>query len=431
MGAASQLSTNAGAKRTERTRTPASVPERVLAFNRERERDRVRIKYQKMRESPFAFFRGTCHLFWEDAAKDRSRNGEVNAAPLAWISGDLHFENFGAYKGDNRLEYWDINDFDEAVLAPCTWDPARFLTSLLVGAQALELERKAAIALCRSYLDSYVAALREGKARWLERETANGMVKDLLQLVRTRKRKELLAKKTVMDRGRRRIRIDGVHALAASRDDRRKASSFMDGFAKKQSDPDFFRVLDVARRIAGTGSLGLDRYAILVAGKGGGKNYLLDMKNAAPPAPRPYLTDQQPPWPSEAERVVTIQRQAQAASSALLQPVRMEQSSYILRELQPTEDRLSLEHWNGKMRRLENAVLSFGEVTAWAHLRGSGRKGASVADALIEFSGQRAWPRAVLEYAQSYSERVIRDWKEFCAAIDDGFFDRQVGRLRA
>ncbi|MFM6271696.1 MAG: DUF2252 family protein, partial [Dolichospermum sp.] len=74
---------------------------------------------------PFYFFRGTCHLFYEDL----SENSGMNLAPLTWICGDLHLENFGSYKGNNRLVYFDINDFDEAVIAPCTWEIVRFITS--------------------------------------------------------------------------------------------------------------------------------------------------------------------------------------------------------------------------------------------------------------------------------------------------------------
>ena len=63
-----------------------------------------------MCEDAFAFLRSTCHLFYEDWPADTP----LNEAPLAWICGHLHLENFGTFKGDNRLAYFDINDFDEA-----------------------------------------------------------------------------------------------------------------------------------------------------------------------------------------------------------------------------------------------------------------------------------------------------------------------------
>ena len=67
------------------------------------------MKLARMRASPFVFLRGTCHRFYERLPND----GPLAKAPLAWICGDAHLENFGTYKGDTRLAYFDINDFDE------------------------------------------------------------------------------------------------------------------------------------------------------------------------------------------------------------------------------------------------------------------------------------------------------------------------------
>src|SRR5512139_648781 len=108
----------------------SDVVERIRSFNQGRVQERLQLKYQRMAASCFAFFRGTCHLFYEDWPAGTP----LNSSPPVWICGDLHLENFGSYKGDDRLAYFDINDFDEGVLAPCTWDLARFLTSIFVAA---------------------------------------------------------------------------------------------------------------------------------------------------------------------------------------------------------------------------------------------------------------------------------------------------------
>jgi uncharacterized protein (DUF2252 family) len=84
-------------------------------------------------------------------------------------------ENFGSYKGDNRLVYFDLNDFDESVLAPCTWDLVRVLTSILVGGESIGLDASQERTLARRFLDAYVTAIEDGKARWIERETAQGL----------------------------------------------------------------------------------------------------------------------------------------------------------------------------------------------------------------------------------------------------------------
>src|SRR5207344_195547 len=150
---------------------------------------------------------------------------------------------------------------------------------------------------CRSFLSAYVAAIEDGKARWVERDTAQGLVKELLERTRQRKRKDFLDSRTTRVAGKRKIRIDGRHAQAATPTERARITAFMRVFAKTQSNPRFFRVIDVARRIAGTGSLGIDRYVLLVEGKGSPNgNYFLDLKQALPSALAPRLEWKQPKW---------------------------------------------------------------------------------------------------------------------------------------
>src|SRR6266446_3731117 len=107
------------------------------------------MKYQRMLANSFAFFRGTCHLFYEDWPAE----SPLNSAPPAWICGDLHLENFGTYKGDNRLAYSDTNDFDEACLAPATWDLVRFLANLIVAGKVLGMDGNTVNNLMRVFLD--------------------------------------------------------------------------------------------------------------------------------------------------------------------------------------------------------------------------------------------------------------------------------------
>jgi uncharacterized protein (DUF2252 family) len=138
-----------------------TVLERIESFNLGRDSVRLKLKYQAMQRDAFAFLRGTGHLFYEDWPA----HSRLNQAPMAWICGDLHLENFGSYKGDNRLTYFDISDFDDAALAPCTWDLARFLISLKVGAHTLEVDSTQGAHLSQIFLDAYCGELRHCKAR--------------------------------------------------------------------------------------------------------------------------------------------------------------------------------------------------------------------------------------------------------------------------
>ena len=384
----------------------------IVYFNQRRDPDRLTLKYHEMRADAFAFLRGTSHLFYQDWPAD----SPLNDAPPAWICGDLHLENFGSFKGDNRLTYFDINDFDEAVLAPATWDLSRFITSVLVGAKTLDVNQSEAIALCHCFLDNYITALQDGKARWLERDTAKGMIKNLLADLKKRERQQFLDSRTEIKDDKRILKLDGKRALSINENDRKKVLKFMKAFAALQPKPKFFKVLDVARRIAGIGSLGIERYIILVEGLGSPHgNYLLDLKYQPGSALAPYLTLPQPEWNSEADRVIIIQHHVQAISPAFLNAVQIGHRSYVMRELLPDSDRLHLESWNGKLRRLEKVMLAMGKVVAWAHLRSGGRQGSAITDDWIAFADRsNDWRNPLLEYGINYAEQVVTDWKAFC-----------------
>jgi uncharacterized protein (DUF2252 family) len=347
----------------------------------------------------------------------------LSQAPTTWVCGDLHLENFGSYKGDNRLAYFDINDFDEATLAPCSWDLVRFLTSMRLAAESLSVNALEADLLCQIYIKAYAAALAAGKARWVERETAEGLVRDLLDSLRERSRPKFLDTRTELKGKRRKIRIDGKKALPVDDKQRECVTAFIKKFAKTQADPGFFDVLDIARRIAGTGSLGVERYIILVEGKGSPDgNYLLDLKQALPSSLQPHLQAKHPPWASEAERVVTLQCLMQAISMAFLHAVKVDGISYILRGLQPSEDRVALSGWNGKLRRLEDVIAVMGQLTAWAHLRSGGRLGSAIADEMVDFGKRTDWQAPLQEVAAHCTASAVADWQSYCDAYDQGFF---------
>lgn len=392
----------------------------IRTFNAGRDPERLIMKYHNMRSSPFSFLRGTCHLFHA-----RLPSAPILAtAPAAWLCGDLHLENFGSYKGDNRLAYFDQNDFDETALAPCTWDILHLITSILVASGAGNAKRDdIGMSLAKAFLTTYADTLAEGKVRWIERDTADGLIRELLDSVRLRTRPDFLDMRTEVRHGQRRIRLDGRKALPADARQHDKVFTFMEKFAAKRNDPKFFKPLDIARRIAGTGSLGVDRYIILVRGKGSPDgNYLLDLKEALPSAPGMYSKSMQPEWGSEAERIVTIQRQSQAIPMAFLYPVKMGRKAYILRSLQPSEDRVSLILKARELPANIRLLQDMARITAWAHLRSSGRRGAATADELMDFGAHRKWRKELLELAETCRRRTVQDWLDFCQAYDDGHF---------
>jgi uncharacterized protein (DUF2252 family) len=395
----------------------------IQKYNAGRDPERLAMKYRNMRRSPFVFLRATCHLFPSQLPDD----GALGKAPAVWSCGDLHLENFGSYKGDNRLTYFDINDFDEGALLPASWDLVRLLASVRLAAAPLKLRPERVRALCDELLDAYFAALGDGCARWIERDTAEGPVRALLEEIRRRQRTRFLDGRTVRRRRRRQLRVDGRKALPATKKQRARVLEFIEGFAAKQPKPAFFEVLDIARRIAGNGSLGVDRYVVLVHGKGSpDANYLLDLKEALPSALEGALALEQPRWDCEAERVVAIARRVQAVPVAFLHAVRVGRRSYVLRDLQPTADRVAFGGPGQDPARLLSLMRTVGQCTAWAHLRATGRQGSAIADELIAFAREKGWRKTLRNGSDECARTVAAHWTAFAQAYDDGAFELAV-----
>ena len=204
-------------------------------------------KYALMRRSPFVFLRGSCRMFYEDLAAGRDH--ALDDAPPVWGCGDLHFENFGSYKGDNRQTYFDLNDFDDGALSRATWELVRFATSVLVAAPELDLTRRDARTQAGAFIDAHPRALAAGRARWIERDVATGVVRALLDRERHRKRKQLLRRRTVGEGAARRLKVDGDHMTPAGRDDIGRVRAFVQGLTPPAEAPRFYQVLDVAHRV--------------------------------------------------------------------------------------------------------------------------------------------------------------------------------------
>lgn len=272
--------------------------------------------------------------------------------------------------------------------------------------------------LAQIYLTSYANTLIKGIIRAIAEDNARGIVADLIKKLSQRKRTDLLNERTELN-SERQLKFDGAKILRISTQRQQEITRTIDNWTQAQASPEFFKVLDVGFRVAGMGSLGVDRYIILVAGKGSpDRNYLLDFKQQSASALEPYLTRVQPQWKNQAIRVMNAQQIVQSAVPALLAAIEFSGTSYLLRELQPTEDKIA---FDGKISlpQLEKLVDTLGEVTASAHLHGSGKFGAAVVQDLINFGRDLEWQSKVLIYADLYARQVQLDYQDFCKATQD------------
>ncbi len=108
---------------------------------------------------------------------------------------------------------------------------------------------------------------------------------------------------------------------------------------------------------------------------------------------------------------------------AFLNPIEWQHSSYILRALQPNEDRVALDGEGVTLDDIQRVIGTMGHVMASAHLRSSGRQGSAIADDLIAFGQARTrWSDKLIEAAQACADDVSADWRAYCVAYDAGAF---------
>jgi len=358
-------------------------PDPLLCAERQLTRDRATTqafpwllprKLERMSASPLGYLRGAAGLFYELLAE----HPELAAGPdgEGFLVGDAHLENFGAFRSaDGRgaeAVVFDVNDFDEAIVGPFRWDVVRLLTSVILGGRELGSNGKQSVELCSAILEGYTPALCQGQAA----KNVPLSVQRLLDKVERRTHKDLLDHRTERTAaGRRFTRGDRYRDLPPELVEPAHAA-----FARyvEQLDPtrsqarEHFIVEDVAFRIAGTGSLGLLRIALLTRGKGELDNrWIFDMKAQGTPAAAGLLGESQARSEPPAERVLRATRACLLHPPRMLGSTALGDESLFVRRLLPQEDKLDLTRLRSE--ELPELARHLGALLGSAHRRGASK----------------------------------------------------------
>ncbi len=393
------------------------VSERIKNFNATREPLVLPLKYKAMAQNPFAFFRGSCHLFYEDLLTSYP----FPSSPLTWICGDLHIENFGCYRGANHLLYFDMNDFDESVLAPLLFEIARLVVSVDITTAEIKFSKKERSRIIQQLLQQYKDMLLNNKAQNIEKATATGLIKNIIYKVNERKEKELVATRTNNKLKNARLLVND-RLLAINKQERKiLAESFTEWFSKTHACG--FKVTDAGFRIAGTGSIGVKRYLCLLENENNPQQKkLIDVKEALPSCILNYKKLIQPDWQNEADRVIKTQEMMQHVSPAFLSAFPFQKKWYVAKEIQPASDKIIIRRSAKQGSHLPKYVTDLGLLTASAQLRSSGRYHAATADELKAFAADESWIPLLTEWCLNYTEQVKNDYAVFYKAWKAGFF---------
>ncbi len=387
----------------------------------------LRQKVARMAESPFAFFRGTFHLFARDVL-DRFLEGVplllAEGAEVDLV-GDIHSENYGTFTGGDGLLHYDVNDFDETTRGRLGLDVCRLATSLFLAARdagnGLADAVQVSLAGLTTYTDTVRRVLKKGRGLEFDVNEGNASqfppVDDLMRQANLIRRPAFIAGLTEVVGGKRRL-VRTLRYFNLPDDERAQALRLLEDYRRRLAEPssgDYFEVQDVCGRVSGIGSMGRFRYAVLLNGKGSrdARNVLLEFKEARPSAYDLYRGRDTgtAALAARAERVVAVQRASQASSSPHLGFAVDGAASFQARELGPRDARIDLKAQKGAARWQSVAQVQAG-LLARVHARSAGRA-VGPTNPLAEFHDAEAFCQRALAFALAYADVAQRDWAQF------------------
>lgn len=316
--------------------------------------------------------------------------------------------------------YFDMNDFDEAMLMPVLWELARMAVSVQLSAEEAGLSVKKKNALVEILLTAYRHTIEKGKPLVMERQAARGLIKKMIRRVEDRKEMELIKKRTQKNNPDK--LLPGEKLLALPKKEKTELVDDFNAWLKKGIHQEL-QAVDAGFRIAGTGSIGIRRYVLLLSDKiNTGKKVLMDVKQAVSPASLAYTNIKQPVWSNEAERIISIQEMMEQATPAFLSSFEFKNNWYVVKELQPTGDKVDL-FQTIKPEHQQNYLEDLGVLIAADQLRSSGRKKSASADEMADFVAAGNWIELMIDWSATRAEKMKHEYADFKQALEQGFFD--------
>ena len=408
------------------TRDPLAL---LAASNVGRTPSLVPVRHARMAASPFAFYRGAPAVMAYDLAQTPA------SGIVAQLCGDCHISNFGLFGSPERNLVFDLNDFDETLPGPFEWDVKRTAASIVVAARNAHLSDKdarAAVALAAQVYRTKMAAFATSGylGIWYSYTTADALlqmadkrqrkaVQGQLARVQTRDRLRAFAKLTEVVDGERRIIHDPplLYRLDKREVDIRTwltelMTTYFDALEESRKRLlARYRLVDVAHKVVGVGSVGTRCFITYWEGVDEGDPLFLQVKQANASLLEPYLGPSEYAQPGQ--RVVTGQRLMQATNDIFLGYAHSGEHDYFVRQLYDMKASADLSQITPTY--LARYAALCGAVLARAHAR----TGDPAQIAGYIGKGDR-FDAALVEFAVRYADQNDADYALFKEAIADG-----------
>jgi uncharacterized protein (DUF2252 family) len=374
----------------------------------------------------------------------------------AQLCGDAHLSNFGVFGSPERRLVFDLNDFDETLPGPWEWDVKRLAASLAVAGRDngyADAQRRTIILGAAAYRTAMASFAGMGNlAVWyahldvdevlprveaaLDRRRVKALRRNLAK-VRTRDSVQAFAKFTDQQPGEPRIvsqpplivPLQELLPEAVDREDLTERLAGLLGSYRRTLETDRrhlleqFRLVQIARKVVGVGSVGTRAWIGLLLGRDGQDPLFLQLKEAQTSVLERFAGVSE--YPSHGQRVVVGQRLMQAASDIFLGWDRMtgldgQERDFYLRQLRDWKASVDVEVI------LPKGMAVYARMCGWTLARAHARSGDRIAIASY-LGNSDAFDRAIADFAETYADQNARDYQALVDAVNAGKVEAQTG----
>jgi uncharacterized protein (DUF2252 family) len=388
------------------------------------------IRYGRMLQTPFTFYRGAAAVMAADLARTPVSGARVQAC------GDCHLLNFGGFATPERRLVFDINDFDETLPAPWEWDLKRLATSFVIACRNNGFPEASAHDTAVLCAQTYRNRLTEfATMTALDVWYARTDLKDILPQIEDQVGRKQVQKQLDKTKAHHLAEdfpklveiVDGQPAIkdhpplvyhwSGSGNDEfqaQVAAAFQRYRDTLEEDRrvllDRYQLTDIALKVVGVGSVGTwCGVGLLMAGDD--DPLFLQIKEARASVLEPYAGPSI--YPNRGQRVVTGQRLMQSASDLFLGWTQAGAGHFYVRQLRDMKIKPMVEIFSPSL------IAQYAELCGAALARSHARSGeAAVISGYL--GGGDAFDEALASFAVAYADQNERDHEAMVKAVREG-----------
>ena len=410
---------------------PVSI---LMAQGETRLPDLVPIRYARMLTSPFAFLRGAAAIM----AADLKANGETSGIHVQ-ACGDMHVANFGVFASAERNLIFGINDFDETLPGPWEWDLKRLVASIVASGRFLgadkNLCKESVMAAVKTYRNKMKDFAQMGYMElWYSRISDKDILKTLspsarkgaekiFGKARERTHLQVLGKLTDLIDDKYRLQENAPFIIRAThaqdgRPIEQALAKLLESYFLSLSDDrkallKNYRIVDVARKVVGVGSVGTRCWIIFLLGNNSDDPLFLQVKEAQQSVLEPVISPSS--YTNHGQRVVAGQRLIQAAPDIFLGWGMEAGIHFYVRQLRDMKGGVEFDPKKVTVKNLPQ----YSALCAWA-LALSHAKSGDAAMISGYVGNSQELDDAMVRFAFAYADQTEKDYQALAAAGKSG-----------